>query len=129
MRALLEGACADQLAVLARDPDDKQAAEYLGYHRQTLCSCLGKLGDLSALEPVARDLGRTSGAGVFALGAARGLLRCAAGAAEPERMQSLRNEAVELLVEADRRGAKIDFDDALFAPVRNEPRLAAIRDR
>lgn len=125
VRPLLEGACRDQLAVLARQPTDAKALLFLGNHRRTLAICLHELGDLAALEPVARALGQMPGNAMLPIGAARGLLRCAQ-AAEPAKASALRAEALDLLVEGHRRNGRFSGDDPLYAPLRDEPRFQQV---
>ncbi len=128
VRTLLEGACRDQLMVLERLPEDLQALQFLGNHRRTLAISLYHVGDLDALEPVARDLGKMTGSPHLTVGAARGLMRCAA-AAEPTRAVALRAEVLDLLVEAHRRNGQFRFDDPLFAPLRDDPRFQAVASK
>ncbi len=124
-RTLLEAACADQLAVLARRAGDAVSREWLLRHRRALCHCLYRLGDYAALEARARELGAMPGTGLAPHAAAFGMLRCAAGGA-PERSAALRGEALDLLEEAHRRGDRIDRDQPEFAPLRDDPRFLRI---
>jgi tetratricopeptide (TPR) repeat protein len=126
-RPLLEAACEDQARVLARNPKDAEATEFLTNHRRSLAVCLYELDDLAALEPVARALGQMAGQ-QSSYWAAVGLLRCA----EPDetaKARALRDEAVDLLVESNRRGRRIDADDPRLSSVRNDPRLQQIAVR
>ncbi|MBL9078098.1 MAG: serine/threonine protein kinase [Planctomycetes bacterium] len=127
-RALLEAACRDQLAAAVSVHTAEVAQRSLAEHRLSLSVCLRELGDLAALETVARELGAMTGRSRLTLSAARNLLRCAeaAAAAEPARAASLRQEALDLLVETRRRKGQVTLDDPLYAPLRNEPRFLAI---
>ncbi len=124
-RPLLEAACQDQLTVLARDPTESRALRCLVSHRLTLSNCLRELGDLSTLETVARELGAMPGIPQLPLNAARSLLRCA-DAASPAKATALRAEALELLAEVVHRGGRIEPTDALYDPLRAEPRFLEI---
>jgi hypothetical protein len=55
-------------------------------------------------------------------------LRCAAAAA-PARAAALRAEALDLLVEANRRNLRVDLEDPLYRPLRDEPRFKQIATR
>jgi hypothetical protein len=113
---------------LARDPTDAEAQRFLVAHRLSLSACLRELGDLTGLEAVARAVGKMDGAPVVPLNAARNLLRCAAAAA-PARAAALRAEALDLLVEANRRNLRVDLEDPLYRPLRDEPRFKQIATR
>lgn len=123
-RPLAEQAIRDQLAVLARNPNDAEALRFLGNHRRTLCHCLRHLDDDVALETESRAMGKTPGVAELPGAAARNLLRLAEKI--PDRADALRTEALDLLVETVARGGKISSDDPLYAPLLGNPRFKAL---
>jgi serine/threonine protein kinase len=116
-RALFEAAIADQELALAMQPGVADAERYLLNHRRLLCTVLLELGDFVALADAARVLARTGTGPENPRGAARHLLRCAEGT--PGQADALRAEALELLLESDRRGwGKAALDGELYDPLR-----------
>ncbi|MBL8752960.1 MAG: serine/threonine protein kinase [Planctomycetes bacterium] len=128
-RALLERACDDQLAAQVRGWDSARADADLGRHRRKLVQCLKELGDYSALEPLARQVGAMAGDALLPLCGAHGLMCCAAAVGDPTRAAALREEALQLWLESVRRGRPLDFGDAIFRPLHADPRVAALRRR
>ncbi|MEO6596376.1 MAG: serine/threonine-protein kinase [Planctomycetota bacterium] len=125
-RPLVEDACQDQLAVLAKNPNDEEAQRFLVSHRLTLAACLRELNAFEELEDVARALAKMPGNPSLPLNSARNLLRCAAAAAAPTKAAALRAEALDLLVEAHRRNLLVNMDDPLYEPLLEDPRFLKI---
>jgi len=123
-RSLAEAAVRDQVEVLQRVPGHANAMQALGEHRRTLCHALRMLDDLPALESAARELGAMEGPPVWPLAAARSLLRCAEG--QPARAVELRAEALQLLAKSRAGGMRLRGEDALYAPLRGEPKFQAL---
>ncbi|MBI5853172.1 MAG: serine/threonine protein kinase [Planctomycetes bacterium] len=124
-RALFRSAIEDQERSLAMQPGVADAERYLVSHHRWLCTVLVELGDFTALIDAARALGGVGSGPDNPRQAARHLLRCAD--ASPSRAEALRQEALDLLLESERRGwGKADLDGALYEPLRARPEFQAL---
>ena len=124
-RPLLEQACRDQLAVLGRNPKDRMAENLLSQHRRGLSVNLREQKDWRALAEVARALGTMPGGPEISGRAARDLLRCASEL-DAVAAETMRQEALTLLERAVGAGMKVTPNDAVYAPVRDDPRFQAL---
>lgn len=114
----------DQRQALASNPKDQPARTSLGSLLRSLTTSLRALQDWPALEQAARELGELPDHRELTGRAARELLRCAE--AVPGRAAALRAEALPLLERAVRAGLVVDPKDALYAPLRDDPRFRAL---
>ncbi len=128
-RGLLVVAVAELERALRDEPGDGQTAKYLHNARQSLCAVLRESGDWAALADAAREFGRLPGEPAGPRGAARHLLRCAEQATG-EAAAGLREEALLLLLESERRGwGSAKLDDVLYLPLQTDSRFVALRVR
>lgn len=128
-RTLLERAGADEERVLELLPGLAAVLADLGRHRRKLAQCLKALGDFAALEALAHRVGAMPGDPLLPLCGAHSLMCCAAAVRDLDQAATLREEALQLWLESAKRGRPLDFDDATFAPLHGDPRVAALRQR
>lgn len=124
--SLLRLAIIDLEYVLQANPNDVTAHNFLIQQRRTFAYRLRRAQQWDDLEQIARDLGAMRGHGTHRETAARDLIRCASQP-KSHSAEQLLDEAMVLLLASHRNGAKVLVDDALYAPLRDDPRFAELR--